>query len=280
MLEVVDVPTRIAVAKRFARYLSPPLRVLQRLARDLPDVAAELRAHPLLQPPGSGGRGAARGLGDVACQTATRRTGRTARRPRPRNRCGHCQRAQRSVLYGRCRRAAADLAQSRHCRSDSGRAHPRCTPIRRSASSSKRRCSPASALTLPINSPALCTFRREQARRIVSDELGEAGGRRGKALGMPRDVLYRILMFVNPAVGHSVERVHALAALYDEITVPAAEGMLAIWQALRHQERPAAKHRPLTWDDEAHRARPARQHGSACGPAAATPRTGERRSAS
>ena len=35
---------------------------------------------------------------------------------------------------------------------------------------------------------------------------------------MPRDVLYRILMFVNPAVGHSVERVHALAALYDEMT--------------------------------------------------------------
>src|ERR1700730_5335496 len=51
MLEAVDVPTRIAMAKRFARYLSPPLRVLQWLARALPIVAAELRAHPLLQPP-------------------------------------------------------------------------------------------------------------------------------------------------------------------------------------------------------------------------------------
>src|SRR5208337_2910466 len=51
MLEVVDVPTRIAAARRFARYPSPPLRVLQWLARDLPDVAAELRSHPLLQPP-------------------------------------------------------------------------------------------------------------------------------------------------------------------------------------------------------------------------------------
>ena len=49
---------------------------------------------------------------------------------------------------------------------------------------------------------------------------------------MPRDVLYRILMFVNPSVGHSVERVHALAVLYDEILVPAAEEMVAIWQAL------------------------------------------------
>ena len=31
-----------------------------------------------------------------------------------------------------------------------------------------------------------------------------------KALGIPRDVVYRMLMFVNPTVGHSVERVHAL----------------------------------------------------------------------
>src|SRR3984885_8456628 len=50
MLEAVDVPTRIAVAKRFARYLSPPLRVVQMLARDLPNVAAEIGAHPLLRP--------------------------------------------------------------------------------------------------------------------------------------------------------------------------------------------------------------------------------------
>ncbi len=65
-------------------------------------------------------------------------------------------------------------------------------------------------------------------------------------------MLYRILMFVNPAVGHSVERVHALAALYDEMTAPAAESMLAIWQAL-NDERARAKYRPLTWDDETRR---------------------------
>ena len=95
-------------------------------------------------------------------------------------------------------------------------------------------------------------------------------------LQLPREVLYRILMFINPVVGHSVERVHALAALYDEITVPAALSMLAIWQAA---QRPSgAKHRPLMWDDETrHRARP----GTAAqlrGPA--VPRAGERRNAS
>src|SRR5271168_2561254 len=50
LLDAVDVPTRASVATLLARHLSPPLRVIQRLASDLPDVAAPLRSHPLLQP--------------------------------------------------------------------------------------------------------------------------------------------------------------------------------------------------------------------------------------
>ena len=50
LLEAVDVSTRVAVARRFAGYMSPPLRVLQWLTRDLPEVRAQLRSHPLLQP--------------------------------------------------------------------------------------------------------------------------------------------------------------------------------------------------------------------------------------
>ena len=99
----------------------------------------------------------------------------------------------------------------------------------------------------------------------------------GKALRMRREVLHRILMFVNPAVGHSVERVHALAALYDEMTSQAAEGMVAIWQALQQNERAGAKHQPLTWDDEVRqRARPV----TAVQRTPAAPGTSGRRSAS
>jgi Uncharacterised protein conserved in bacteria (DUF2336) len=97
----------------------------------------------------------------------------------------------------------------------------------------------------------------EQARRIARDERGEPLVVAVKALGIPRDVVYRLLMFVNPAVGHSVERVHALATLFDEMTTPAAESMVAIWQALRPNARAAAKHQPLHWNDERSRARPA-----------------------
>ena len=117
----------------------------------------------------------------------------------------------------------------------------------------------------------------EQAQRIARDDLGEPVVVAGKALSLRRDVLYRILMFVNPAVGHSVERVHALAALYDEMTQPAAEGMVAIWQALQQNERARAAHRPLAWDDEARR-RPRPSVTVQHAPAAARP--SERRNAS
>jgi len=78
-----------------------------------------------------------------------------------------------------------------------------------------------------------------------------------KALRAPRAVLERILLFVNTTIGHSVERVHALAMLYDEMTVQAAEGMVAIWQSLRSEVRSVAKHQPLLWNDERSRVRPA-----------------------
>src|ERR1700739_1400360 len=44
LLESVDVPTRVAVATRLAHHLSPPARVMQKLAADLPEVSAPLNA--------------------------------------------------------------------------------------------------------------------------------------------------------------------------------------------------------------------------------------------
>src|ERR1700735_1435136 len=46
---------------------------------------------------------------------------------------------------------------------------------------------------------------RDQARRVVRDDLGEPMVVAVKALGISREVVYRLLMFVNPTVGHSVE---------------------------------------------------------------------------
>lgn len=93
------------------------------------------------------------------------------------------------------------------------------------------------------------------AERIVRDYSGEPIVVAAKALAMTADVLQRILLFLNPVVGQSVERVYDLSGLYDEITPAAAERMLAIWR----QTGALAKsfHAPLHYDDERRGARAA-----------------------
>jgi len=248
LLEAVDVPTRVAVARRFARYLSPPLRVMQRLARDLPPVAAELRSHPLLQP--AAPLGAAANPGAVST-------------------AGHDRADDNQPFVDTSRAIDAATADELNDLFFTANAEERrlilinldvVAPI----AAGRIGVSRDRSVGQRLEAAALAGNRedfvqrlaralrisREQARRIARDDLGEPVVVATKALGMGRDVLYRIVMFLNPAVGHSVERVHALAALYNEITTPAAESMLAIWQALQQHERAAAKYQPLAWDDE------------------------------
>jgi len=91
------------------------------------------------------------------------------------------------------------------------------------------------------------------AERITRDPSGEPIVVAAHALGMSAAVLHRILLFLNPAIGHSVERVYDLARLFDEVTPAAGAHMLAIWR--RTSGRPQPAHEPLHWDDERREAR-------------------------
>lgn len=71
----------------------------------------------------------------------------------------------------------------------------------------------------------------QHSRRIVEDELGEPIVVAAKAMGLPSDVLQRIVLFMNPRVGQSVDRVFELSALYREISVEAARRLVAILRA-------------------------------------------------
>ncbi|HWP25960.1 MAG TPA: DUF2336 domain-containing protein [Xanthobacteraceae bacterium] len=93
-----------------------------------------------------------------------------------------------------------------------------------------------------------------QARRIAADPLGEPIVIASKALGMSAEVLQRVLLCLNPAIGHSVQRVYDLAALYEHLKPEAALRMLAIWQAMAHKP-PFAAHAPQYVEDKA-RVRP------------------------
>ena len=103
---------------------------------------------------------------------------------------------------------------------------------------------------------------REHAERLVRDSSGEPIVVVAKALGMKADVLRRVLLFLNPVIGQSVQRVYDLTLLYDEITRAAAERMVAIWRKAGGKGR-AAAHRPVYWNDETTRVRPASPLGRA-----------------
>ena len=276
LLEAVDVPTRIAVARRLAGYRSPPLRVLQWLNADVSDVAGQLRSHALPQPSAAGDRTAQ----NPAVVPAVKDD------PSPKG----DRFADASHLIDRTTAGvlnelffAADAQERRLILLNLDLVAPVAAGrVGVMADPSAGRRLEAAALGRNTEQFALqltCVLRipREQARRMARDELGEPIAVAGKALDLARDVLHRILLFVNPAVGHSVERIHALAALYDEMTLQAAEGMVEIWQALPSNERAGAKHQPFTSDEALRRG--ARAATAASGAAPVT-RTSERRSAS
>ncbi len=254
LLEAVDVPTRVTVARRFAGYLSPPLRVLQWLARDLPEVRAQLRAHPLLQPstpvvktPPQAARMA---TPEYAVPDAATTVGAMA--PLDSSTAAELTELffaataiERRLILLNLNIVAPVSAGSIRVTRD-----PSANQRLEAAALGSNREGFAQDLARALQIP------REQARRIVRDDLGEPVVVAAKALSMPRQVLYRVLMFVNPTVGHSVERVHALAALNDEMAQAAAEGMVAIWQALGLRDRALNKQQPLTWDDETRRRAP------------------------
>jgi hypothetical protein len=279
LLDAVDVATRAAVAGRLAHHLSPPPRVVQRLAADLPEVAMPLRGHPLLQPPDKASE-VAPSVMPVA-KVDEPADGGDENRPAvdANHAIGFDIASELNELF-----FAANANERRLILLNLEVVAPSPADrieIIRDASVGQRLETAALARNREDFARHLAHSLRiphAQARRIASDDLGEPIVTAAKALNMRRDIVCRILLFINTAVGHSVERVHALAALYDEMPTQAAEHMVAIWQALHKEARAAARHLPLLWNDETRaRARPgtaASQH-----PAAA-PGSNERRNIS
>lgn len=75
------------------------------------------------------------------------------------------------------------------------------------------------------------TLSRAVAQRIVNDAGGEPTLVIAKALGMPIEVLQRVLLLANPSVGQSVKRIFALTALYEEFSRTAALRLVALWRS-------------------------------------------------
>jgi len=243
LLPAADAETRKTVAGRLAQYLSPPPEVLQRLANDLPKAAGPIDAHPLPETSAAVERtptpapATAPAYADAG-STAAAQVIDPATAHQLNELFFAADAGERRLIL--CNLEVVAPLPRRH---GSG-AYDRAIGERLEAAVLSRRHEEFAqdlARSLQIS--------REQARRILHDNLGEPLLVAGKALGIARDALYRLLLFANPAVGQSVERVHALAALHDEITLQAAEGMVAIWQALPKEETGRGHYQPVTQDD-------------------------------
>jgi hypothetical protein len=92
------------------------------------------------------------------------------------------------------------------------------------------------------------------AAQVVDDPGGEPLACAARALGMPSAVFQRILLFLKPEMGSSVQTVYRLSRLYDTLSERSALIMLAAWRGSM-MVTSRAKHRPVLHDDDRQRAR-------------------------
>jgi hypothetical protein len=111
------------------------------------------------------------------------------------------------------------------------------------------------------------------AAQVVNDPSGEPLACAAKALNMPSAVFQRVLLFLNPEFGSSVNYVYRLSRLYDKLSERSALIMLAAWRGSTMAVT-RAKYQPGLYDDEHLRARsaPAQTRPAAQSPSA-IPRT-------
>jgi len=107
------------------------------------------------------------------------------------------------------------------------------------------------------------------AQQVTGDSGGEPLACAMKALDTPSAIFQRILLFLNPEFGTSVQKVFRISRMYERLTERSALVMIAAWRG-SSMAAARAKYRPMLHDDERQRgrsapgqSRPAVQPGSA-----------------
>ena len=255
LIDAADVPERAALAARLAPHPSAPRLVIERLARDTIEVAGSILKHsPCLTPADLEAIAAERG-GSHAEMIATRSPAPppAIRAPGPADtKSEACELSELFYAAGAHERRLilinldyallapsqplSDMQRSDVWRLESAALQHNIETVMRELER-----------TLGVS--------RAQARRIVNDELGEPIVVAAKAMCLPADVLQRMLLFMNPRIGQSVDRVYELAQLYGEISVDAARRMIAIWRAADKADDTQPQHEPVAWRAAAENAR-------------------------
>jgi hypothetical protein len=238
LIDATDASHRAELSMRLARYPSAPRRVIERLARDSIEVAAPILQHsPCLTRDDL--EAIARECGGAhAAIVAGRRGNFPVAAPR-----GSAQPAARelSELF-----FAAEPAERRLILINLD--YAMLTPARLSAPVRRTDAWRMESAALRHDAEAVAReleralgISRGQARRTVNDKSGEPIIVASRAMNLSRDVMQRMLLFMNSRAGRSVERIHQLAHLFDEISIDAARRLIAIWRAAEPVEEAQAE---------------------------------------
>lgn len=253
LIDETDIATRTTVAARLAPHAFAPRSIILQLARDMPDIAEPVLLHsPLLTPADCEAIVAERGA--VYAEILTRR-GKVPLKP-------PVQAKVESPKPVPANAPAPEPEPETEPPSPADADAYELCELFYAAGGSERRLIllnldfapwPVEAPPAPLqradvwrmetaalrhNTPSVTQeieralgVSNQQARRIVEDDQGEPIVAAAKAMHLPADVLQRILLFMNPRVGQSVDRVYELAALYSEISVDAARRLVGIMRA-------------------------------------------------
>jgi Uncharacterised protein conserved in bacteria (DUF2336) len=94
------------------------------------------------------------------------------------------------------------------------------------------------------------------AQQVTGDPGGEPLACAMRALDTPSALFQRVLLFLNPEFGTSVQKVFRISRMYERLTERSALVMIAAWRG-SSMAAARAKYRPMLHDDERQRARSA-----------------------
>jgi hypothetical protein len=262
LIDSVDLPTRVAVARKIGPYAGSPPALARRLARDVIEVADPILRHTQVLTAGELDA-IARDFGiNHAVVIAARRE--PEKRGEPIERRVPAKAPVQDKATGQADLSLAELlfsADSAERRTllmslDSVESEePQSVqPVETNRALEKAALGRDRAAFTKLLEGAL-SLTREQAERIITDRSGEPLLIAAKALAMPSVMLQRILMFIDPAIGESVQRVFDLAGLYERISADAAHKIIASMRGREPVRQRRAAHRPMYYDDEATRGR-------------------------
>ena len=260
LIDSVDLPTRATVAKKLGPYPGTPPSVARRLARDVIEVADPILRHTQVLSIAE--------LDAVARDFGINHAVVIAARREPEQKAVQTQQVKTQAAPARSSKGDDQGLAELFFSADSSERRMLLMSLGSAETEEPQKVEPL-ATNQALEAAALgrdragftkllenaLSLSHEHAEHIVSDSSGEPLLIAAKALAMPSVTLQRILIFLNPMIGESVQRVFDLASLYERVSADAAHKIIA---SLRGHEpvrarRPA--HRPMYYDDEATRGR-------------------------